>query len=99
MAVLSLGRGRATTLGIFGALFGAWLVCLTAGAAVGWLWVFAALQHAHMLGVWGYFVWQFTRPSRRIFARATLLRPVLLFVITVLAMSALHATILRTDGD
>jgi hypothetical protein len=87
----------------FGTLFGIWLALfltrrvspLVSGGIV----VFAAALNLHNFGIWIYFIWQFVRPKARVLSPVTLLRPLLLFIVTVLAMSALHATILRVDAD
>jgi hypothetical protein len=94
---LSLGKRKASTLALFGVLFGLWLLLFVLDVTLWIVLLLAALVNAHAVGVWGYFVWQFVRPRARILAPVTLIRPVLLFLVTVLAMSALHASILRAD--
>lgn len=98
---LSLGKRRPSTLILFGILFGIWLVLFVLNPALvntlGGIIAMATLVNIHAVLVWVYFVWSFLRPRTRILTPVTLLRPVLLFIITVLAMSSLHATILRGD--
>lgn len=98
-AFVSLGKHRTSTLVLFGVLFATWLGLFASGIHAIWaLWIFVALLHMHTLAVWAYFVWQFVRPRARILSPVTLWRPVILFALTVFSMSALHATILRTDA-
>lgn len=95
---LSLGKRKTLTLALFGILFGLWLLLFVLNVELWIVLVFTALVNVHAVAVWVYFIWSFARPRARILAPVTLVRPVLLFIVTVLAMSALHASILRADS-
>lgn len=97
--IVSFGRYAPTTLLLAAALNAAWFISLAVVAPIGLIIALLVAIHVHFLVVWGYFVWQFLRPRRRLLSSVSLLRPVYLFVVTILAMAALHATLIHADAS